>query len=167
MKTKDIIQKSKHQSAHFNRMRFIKFVELCLLILANSTEIVKPGKPWWETLVEVWSYEPTNAWWHHPLIMVGIDAHVVILQVKGILAELDMLKFIFVEVRPAPQPCINHMRKTFPSCHLRREHSIITTVPIHCWAINLLLLSSSCVLSTLYVTLWFSHTAFPMQTIGG
>lgn len=51
--------------------------------------------------------------------MVGVDAHVVILQVKGVLAELDMLEFIFVEVGPAPQPCINHMRKTFPSCHLQ------------------------------------------------
>lgn len=59
--------------------------------------------------------------------MVGVDTHIVILQVKGVLAELDMLEFIFVEVRPAPQPCINHMRKTFPPCHLRREHNIITT----------------------------------------
>ena len=62
--------------------------------------------------------------------MVGVDTYIVILQVKGILAELDMLEFILVEVRPAPQPCINHMRKTFPPCHLRREHSIITSVRI-------------------------------------
>lgn len=51
--------------------------------------------------------------------MVGIDADIVILQVKGVLAELDMLEFIFVEVRPAPQPCINDMRKAFPPCHLQ------------------------------------------------
>lgn len=57
--------------------------------------------------------------------MVGVDTYIVVLQVKGVLAELDMLEFIFVEVRPTPQPCINDVRKTFPSCHLRREHSII------------------------------------------
>ena len=57
--------------------------------------------------------------------MVGVDTHVVVLQVEGVLAELDMLEFVFVEVRPAPQPCINDMRKTFPPRHLRREHSIV------------------------------------------
>lgn len=51
--------------------------------------------------------------------MVGIDTHIVILQVEGVLAELDMFEFIFVEIRPAPQPCINHMRETFPPCHLQ------------------------------------------------
>lgn len=51
--------------------------------------------------------------------MVWVDTHAVILQVKGILAEFDMLEFILVEVRPAPQTCINHMRKTLPSCHLQ------------------------------------------------
>lgn len=58
--------------------------------------------------------------------MVGVDAYIVVLQVKGVLAELDMLEFIFVEVGPAPQPCINDMRKALPPCHLRRECSIIT-----------------------------------------
>lgn len=38
-----------------------------------------------------------------------------------------MLEFIFVEVRPAPQPCINHVRETLPACHLRREYSIISS----------------------------------------
>ena len=67
--------------------------------------------------------------------MVRVDTHIVIFEVKGILAELHMLEFIFVKVGPAPQSCINDMRKTFPSCHLmrkrhrerEREHSIITT----------------------------------------
>lgn len=59
--------------------------------------------------------------------MVWVNTHVVIFQVEGILAELDMLEFILVEVRPAPQPCINHMRETLPARHLRREHSIISS----------------------------------------
>lgn len=52
-------------------------------------------------VVEAWS-RPTDARRHHPLIMVRVDTHVVVLQVEGILAEFDMLEFIFVEVRPAP-----------------------------------------------------------------
>lgn len=51
--------------------------------------------------------------------MVGVNTHIVILQVEGVLAELDMLEFILVEVWPAPQPCINHMRKAFPPRHLQ------------------------------------------------
>lgn len=51
--------------------------------------------------------------------MVGVDTHIVILEVEGVLAELYMLKFILVKVRPTPQPGINHMRKTFSTRHLQ------------------------------------------------
>ena len=59
--------------------------------------------------------------------MVGVHTHVVIFQIKGILAELDMFEFIFVEVRPTPQSSINHMRKTLPSRYLGREYNIMKT----------------------------------------
>jgi len=92
-----------------------RFKQLCWTMFANVCQ-------WFKWNCEVW---PTDAWRHYPLIMVGVDTYIVVLQVKGVLAELDMLKFIFVEVRPAPQPCINDVRKTFSACHLGREHSII------------------------------------------
>lgn len=50
--------------------------------------------------------------------MVRVHTHVVVLQVKGVLAELDVLEFILVEVRPTPQPCIDHMREPLPARHL-------------------------------------------------
>lgn len=59
--------------------------------------------------------------------MVRVDTHVVIFQVKGILAELYVLQFVLVEVGPTPQSGINNMRETFSPCHLRREgYSVFT-----------------------------------------
>lgn len=51
--------------------------------------------------------------------MVRVDAHAVILEVEGVLAELDVLQFVLVEVRPAPQPRVNDVRETLPARHLR------------------------------------------------
>lgn len=64
-------------------------------------------------------FAPTDARRNHPLVVVGVDTHVVVLQIKGVLAELDVLEFVLVEVRPAPQPGVNHVRETFPPGHLR------------------------------------------------
>ena len=64
---------------------------------------------------------PTNAGRNHSLVVVGVDTHVVILEVKGELAELDVLQFILVEVWPAPEPSVDHMGEPFPPSYLDRE----------------------------------------------
>lgn len=61
--------------------------------------------------------------------MVRVDAHAVVLQVEGILAEFDVFEFVFVEVRPAPQPRVNHMRETLPARHLRGEEGWLGARP--------------------------------------
>lgn len=63
----------------------------------------------------------TDAWRYHSLVVVGVDTHVVILEVKGELAELDVLQFILVEVWPAPEPSVDHMGEPFPPSYLDRE----------------------------------------------
>lgn len=55
---------------------------------------------------------------NHSLIVVGVDAHAVTLEVKGKLAVFDMLQFVFMQVRPPPQSGIDYMRKAFTSRHL-------------------------------------------------
>lgn len=50
--------------------------------------------------------------------MIGVDAHIVTLEVKGKLAVFDMLQFILMQVRPPPQPGIDDMREAFTSSHL-------------------------------------------------
>lgn len=92
---------------------------------ARSENETLQGQSFWNFRAADVQSGPTYAWRHHPFIMVGVDTHVVILQVKGVLAELDMLELILVEVRPAPQPCVYHMGKTFPPCHLETQQSII------------------------------------------
>ena len=51
-------------------------------------------------------------------IVVGIDAHTVALQVKSILTEFGMAELVLVEVRPAPDPSVDHMGKTLSSSDL-------------------------------------------------
>lgn len=51
--------------------------------------------------------------------MIGVHAHTVTLEVKGKLAVFHVLQFILMQVRPAPQPCIDYMREAFTSSHLQ------------------------------------------------
>lgn len=51
-------------------------------------------------------------------IVVGVDAHTVTLQVKSILTEFGMAELILVEVRPTPDPSVDHMGKTLSSSDL-------------------------------------------------
>lgn len=55
---------------------------------------------------------------HNSLIVVGVDAHTVTLEVESILAELGVAELILVEVRPSPDPGVDHMGKTLPSSDL-------------------------------------------------
>lgn len=56
---------------------------------------------------------------HHPLIVIGVDTHIVTLEVKGKLAVFDVLQFILMQVRPPPQSGIDYMREPFTPSHLQ------------------------------------------------
>ena len=45
--------------------------------------------------------------------MVWVHTHTVALEVKGVLAELDIAQLILVQVRPSPNPGVDHVRKAF------------------------------------------------------
>lgn len=51
--------------------------------------------------------------------MIGVDTHIVTLEVEGKLAVFDVLQLILMQVRPPPQASINHMREPFTSGHLQ------------------------------------------------
>ena len=44
-----------------------------------------------------------------PLIVVWVDTYWVCLEVKGVLTVLDMFQLVLVEVRPTPNPGVDHM----------------------------------------------------------
>lgn len=51
--------------------------------------------------------------------MVRVDADTLTLEIKRILTESGVSKLILVQVGPAPYSGINHMRKAFPTSHLK------------------------------------------------
>lgn len=53
--------------------------------------------------------------------MVRVHANRVAFEIERELTVLDVLQFVFVEIWPAPYAGINHMGKTFASCHLRMK----------------------------------------------
>ena len=53
-----------------------------------------------------------------PLVVVGIHADRVGLQVERELAVLDLLQLILVKIRPSPDTSVDHMRKPFPTSNL-------------------------------------------------
>lgn len=53
--------------------------------------------------------------------MVRVDTDIIVFEVKCVLAEFHMLELILVKVRPAPQPCVDYMRKTFTTGNLQKE----------------------------------------------
>ena len=54
--------------------------------------------------------------------MVGIDTDIIPLEREGILAGVDSLQLVVVlEVRPAPQTAVNHMRKSLAMRNLIKE----------------------------------------------
>ena len=55
-------------------------------------------------------------------IVVGIDADVIPLEREGILAAVNSLQLVVVlEVGPAPQTAVNHMRKSLAMRNLMRR----------------------------------------------
>ena len=57
-----------------------------------------------------------DAWGDDPLVVVGVDADRIGLEVEGVLAVLDLLQLVLVEVRPAPNPSVNHVREALATC---------------------------------------------------
>lgn len=59
-------------------------------------------------------------WCLHPLVMVGVDAHLVLFQVKGILAGLHGPQLVVaVQVWPSPQATVEDMGEALPMGHLQ------------------------------------------------
>ena len=55
------------------------------------------------------------------LVVVGIHADGVGLEVERVLAVLDLLQLVLMEVGPSPDPCIDHVGKSLPASNLRIE----------------------------------------------
>lgn len=54
-------------------------------------------------------------WGLHPLVVVGVDADLILLEVEGILAGLNGTQLVVaVEVRPSPQAAVDNMGKPLP-----------------------------------------------------
>jgi len=56
------------------------------------------------------------------LVVVGIHAHRVALEIEGEGAVLDMLELILVQVGPAPNPGVDHVRKALATGYLLIEY---------------------------------------------
>lgn len=57
----------------------------------------------------------------HPLIVVRVDADGVRLEVEGVLAVLDLLQLVLVQVGPPPDAGVDHMREPFPARNLDKD----------------------------------------------
>ncbi len=56
--------------------------------------------------------------------MVRVDTDIIVFEVKRILAEFHMLQLVLMKVRPAPQPRVDYMRKTFTTGNLEKENRL-------------------------------------------
>lgn len=63
----------------------------------------------------IWPTSVALTWGLHPLVVVGVDAHLVLLEVEGVLAGLDGAQLVVaVKVRPPPQAAVDDVRKALP-----------------------------------------------------
>lgn len=61
-----------------------------------------------------------HTWRLHPLVVVGVDADFILLEVEGVLAGLDGAQLVVaVQVGPSPQAAVDDMRQTFAVRHLQ------------------------------------------------
>ncbi len=55
-----------------------------------------------------------HTWRLHPLVVVGVNADFILLEVEGVLAGLDGTQLVMaVQVGPSPQAAVDDMRKSF------------------------------------------------------
>ena len=64
---------------------------------------------------------------YDPLVVIWIYTDTVTLEVKRILTELGVSQLILVQVRPAPDTSIDHVREAFPTSNLQRRSHISLT----------------------------------------
>ena len=62
------------------------------------------------------------------LVVVGVDADRVGLEVEGVLAVLDLLQLVLVQVGPPPDAGVDHVREPFPARNLDKEKLNLTTI---------------------------------------
>ena len=55
------------------------------------------------------------------LVVVGVDADRVGLEVEGVLAVLDLLQLVLVQVRPPPDARVDHVREPLPTRNLNSK----------------------------------------------
>lgn len=65
---------------------------------------------------------PTYSGRHNPLVVVRVDAHIVNLEVERILAVLDVLQLVLMQVGPPPQAGVHNVGEPFSSGNLATEH---------------------------------------------
>ena len=54
--------------------------------------------------------------------MVGVDAHeVLVLVVESVLAVVHLLQLVLVQVGPAPDPGVDHVREALAASNLRKR----------------------------------------------
>lgn len=78
-----------------------------------------------ESCLSLPNYQPLHkstcgAGGRHPLVVVWVHTHAVVLQVEGELTELLVFQLVLMEVWPTPQTGIDHMREALPTCYLQK-----------------------------------------------
>ena len=64
--------------------------------------------------------------------MIGVDTHIVTLEVKGKLAAFDVLQFILVQVGPPPQPSVDNVGEAFTPGYLSTDCKERTEIAAEC-----------------------------------
>ena len=64
------------------------------------------------------------------LVVVGVDADRVGLEVEGVLAILDLLQLVLVQVGPPPYARVDHVREPLPARHLENNVKQISTAGV-------------------------------------
>lgn len=63
----------------------------------------------------------TDARGHDPLVVVGVDANAVALQVESVLAVFHVFELVLVQIGPPPQTGVDNVREAFTSSHLKKK----------------------------------------------
>jgi len=86
----------------------------------------------------------TYARTHNARVVIRINADVVLLEFKCKLAEFAVFQFVLVQVRPAPDPCVDDVRKTLPSGHLKTQARTLSTAKLRNHLVSLKSRPSTC-----------------------
>lgn len=62
----------------------------------------------------------------NPLIVIGVDAHRVGLEVESVLAVLDMLELVLMKIWPSPDSSVDDVGEAFPPGNLHLKKNVCT-----------------------------------------